>query len=70
FSVPSPAGLSSTYERPAVVTDDGLVVQVQPDFNAALFRAMVTINGGEQITENRDQWKLISDGRERAEKKP
>ena len=66
----SPRGVSSKYDRPAIVTLDDNVRRLSPSIGPDVFRALFTIDGGEPIGEGPDGWDLIPDGRLRPVTKP
>jgi hypothetical protein len=65
FSVPSAAGISSPYIDSAVVMADGRVVRLKNNLDPQVLRAMLTVQGGEQLREDEESWTWLSDGRER-----
>ena len=69
FRIDSPNGVSSWYERPAVVTAGGTVRTLAPEMTPAALRAALTVAGGEQIAVAAGGWTVIADGRDR-ERKP
>jgi hypothetical protein len=65
FAVHNPRGISSPHEEPAVVTLSGSPWQVNKELTAETLRALLTIQGGERLTETPQGWKLLPDGRQR-----
>jgi hypothetical protein len=67
FTINSPRGLSSKYVEPAVAMMDGGIRRFEKDLAPDVFRAMLTISGGERIVEDEAAgWHLLPDGRQRA----
>ena len=65
FQLNTPQGISSKYEKPAVVMLDGSLHQLGSDLTADKLRALLTANGGEKVQESAAGWALLPDGRER-----
>lgn len=64
--VNSPAGVSSPYTRPAVATLDGGLHSLRPDLRPEVLRALLTIDGKEQLADDgRGGWDFLPDGRDR-----
>ncbi len=63
FVVNSPEGVSSKYLSPAVVMADGSLRKLQEGLAEDIFKAMMTVDGGEKISREGDRWSLLSDGR-------
>ena len=63
WSLGSPQGISTKYKEPAVATLDGAIRRLSPKIKPDVLRALVTIDGGEPISESPDGWDLIPDGR-------
>lgn len=70
FTVNDPAGVSSWYTHPAVVTADDSVRRLSPGLSPDDLRALLTVSGGEAAT-GIEGWTDLPDGRlrERAEPK-
>ena len=66
FTIPDPNGVSSKYLEPAVVMADDSLLRLARGFPSEVFRAMLTINGGETLQNDGDTWSVLGDGRERA----
>ena len=64
FQINSPAGVSSVYEDPAVVTDSGQVYRLG-DVSKETLRAFLTANGGEVVPKLDEAIGPLSDGRDR-----
>lgn len=63
----SPGGVSSPYENPAVVTVGGYVHRLRSTLQPTVLRALLTINGGENLDPNGlNGWDLLPDGRDRS----
>jgi hypothetical protein len=58
-----PRGVSTKYDRPAVVTLDGSVRALEPTISPETLRALFTIRGGERVESGEGGWRLIPDGR-------
>ena len=65
FEINSPDGISSKYVDPAVVLLDARVRRLRQDLQPATLKAMLTIAGGERISEGPDGWSMLRDGRDR-----
>jgi len=65
WAVNSPRGISSKYDAPAAVFLDGTVRRLRPTIAPEVLRALVTIDGGEQVSEQGGHWELLPDGRNR-----
>jgi hypothetical protein len=66
WTVNSPKGISSKYDRPAVLMANYSVVRVSPGLSPATLRAMATVAGGELVSGGGDgTWDVIPDGRDR-----
>ena len=65
YEVNSPDGVSSRYVDSAVVLLDGSVRRLQQDLQPATLKAMLTIAGGENISEGPAASSLLPDGRDR-----
>lgn len=65
FELQHPHGVSSRYTKPAVAMADGSVRSVEPGLDPAALRAMLTANGGEQLSDEGGRWQVIEDGRDR-----
>lgn len=63
--VNSPRGLSSKYRTPAVVLADGSLRELQPSLPEGVLRALLTAQGGEELVQEGDSWRRLSDGRRR-----
>ena len=59
----SPAGVSSRYRDPAVVTVADSVVRLTPDLAPATLRALLTVAGGERLARTAGGWEPLADGR-------
>ena len=71
FTIGSPQGLSSKYVDPAVVMMDGRIRRFEKRLPADVFRAMLTINGGERLVDDETAgWYLLQDGRQRPMRVP
>jgi len=70
FELNQPNGLGSKYEDPAVLMADFFVRKVHRRMPEKLFRALLTVNGQEPVDTSTKYWKLLSDGRLRAERDP
>lgn len=66
FRVNSPKGVSSKYEDAAVAMLDGSLYRLEKDLQAATLRALLTVNGGENVQQKGARWALLPDGRNRA----
>lgn len=64
----SPNGVSSKYLDPAVVLLDHSLRRLEDDLSEDVFRALLTVNGGEQLSEEGRSWRLLPDGRLRQER--
>lgn len=67
--VNDPQGLSSKYLSPGVLMVDGSLRHLDEGLPEDVFRAMLTADGGEQLTREGDTWHLMEDGRLRPERK-
>jgi hypothetical protein len=64
--VNSPAGVSSPYTRPGVAMADGSLSSLRPELDPTVLRALLTINGNEQLGEGGPGgWEFLPDGRDR-----
>jgi hypothetical protein len=63
FELHDPRGVSSKYDRPAVVTLAGSVMALGPTVSPDALRALFTIRGGERVESGEGGWRLIPDGR-------
>lgn len=64
--VNSPAGVSSPYDRPGVAMLDGSLHSLRPELRPEVLRALLTINGKEQLTDDGPGgWEFLPDGRDR-----
>ncbi|MEZ6142448.1 MAG: DUF1559 domain-containing protein [Zavarzinella sp.] len=71
LKVNSPAGVSSPYLNPGVVTVNGQVFSLRPTIQQDVLRAFFTINGKENLQQNqKGDWELLSDGRNRLRLEP
>ena len=65
WAINSPRGISSKYDAPAAVFLDGSVRRLNPAIRPEVLRALVTIDGGEQVSEHGGHWEFLPDGRNR-----
>jgi hypothetical protein len=66
FTLNAPGGIGSVYDRPAVVTVDDAVRQLDDAISPETLRALLTVAGGEAVEETAErQWRLLPDGRNR-----
>jgi hypothetical protein len=66
FTLNSAQGISTRYVDPAVAMADGSVVRLTKTMEPATLRAMLTINGGEEVVWRPESgWHLLPDGRQR-----
>jgi prepilin-type N-terminal cleavage/methylation domain-containing protein len=65
YEINSATGVSSKYLAPAVVMLDGSLKRLKEELTKSTFRALMTVNGGENISEEGSGWRLLSDGRMR-----
>lgn len=66
MNINSPLGISSPYDSPAVATLDYGLLWLKPTLQPDVLRAMLTINGGESLSQNDEgDWTLLADGRDR-----
>jgi hypothetical protein len=70
WTINSPKGISSKYDAPAAVMLDGSVRRLSPAISAEALRALITIDGGEEVVEQDGTWQLLPDGRKRPVTKP
>lgn len=63
MQIDSRRGISSPHVAPAVAMLDGSVRTLSLDLPADVLRAMITIDGGEQLQDEGEYWTLIPDGR-------
>jgi len=63
FQVNSPMCISSKYLKPAAVMLDGTLRKLDADLPVDVLRALLTVNGGEQLTAEGEHWQLLPDGR-------
>jgi hypothetical protein len=70
YEVNNAAGVSSKYLAPAVVMLDGSLKRLKEELPEDAFRALTTVNGGENISEQGNGWRLLSDGRLRPPREP
>lgn len=68
FEVNHPKGVSSKYETPAVAMLDGSLRKLEVELPSDVFKAMLTVNGGEPLAATGDTWRLLFDGRSRQER--
>lgn len=68
LQVNSPNGVSSKYQAPAVVLLDDSLRRLEDELTEDVFRALLTVNGGEHLAESGDSWKILTDGRLRQER--
>jgi len=68
FDVPHPNGVSSKYSDSAVVMADGILLSLTEEFPPDVLQAMLTIDGGEELREERRAWSVLADGRDRESK--
>lgn len=68
LQVNDPMGLSSKYLSPGALMADGSLRQLDENLPEDVFRAMLTADGGEQLTLEGDTWHLMQDGRLRPER--
>lgn len=66
--VNDPKGVSSKYLAPAVAMLDDSLRRLEDELPENVFRAMLTVNGGERIESTGDGWRLLPDGRLRVER--
>ena len=70
FKLDSPKEISSRYVDPAVVMVDCTIYRLTKKVEPETLRAMLTINGGEDVTWGQEKgWHLLPDGRLRPEAK-
>ncbi len=69
FRVNDPEGVSSKYLAPAVTMFNGSVRRLEEELPEDVLRAMLTVNGGEELTSSGDNWQRLTDGRLREERK-
>lgn len=65
FDLQHPHGISSPYRLPGAVMADGSVRTLKPGLSPAALRAMLTADGGGQLSDAEGQWQVIEDGRDR-----
>jgi hypothetical protein len=65
FQLQRPNGISSPYQTPAVAMADGSVCSLGPELTPATLHALLTADGGEQLTGGGGDWQVIEDGRNR-----
>jgi hypothetical protein len=66
FELQQPNGVSSPYRVPGVAMADGSVRSLNPDLTPDELRAMLTVNGGEHLTDAESaRAPVIDDGRNR-----
>jgi hypothetical protein len=71
FTLNNPKGISTRYVDPAVAMLDSTVLRLTTDIKPETLRAMLTINGGEEVLWNAERgWHLLPDGRQRAVSQP
>lgn len=70
LKINSPDGVSSKYLTPAAAMLDGSVAGLDEDLSPDTFRALLTADGGEPLRSTGNGWRLIPDGRLRAEQAP
>lgn len=70
FRIDSPAGVSSWYRGPAVVTAEGGVRKLSVDMPPETLRAALTVAGGEALSDMPSGWSALADGRDRERKIP
>jgi Protein of unknown function (DUF1559) len=68
FVVNNPKGVSSKYLAPAVAMLDDSLRRLEDELPESVFRAMLTVNGGELIESTGKGWRLLPDGRLREER--
>ena len=67
FKLNDPRGVSSPYDSPAVVMLDNSLRRLEDELPSAVFRALLSVDGGEQLTSTDGAWRLLLDGRKREE---
>ena len=70
WTINSPGGISSKYDAPAVVMLDGSVRRLSLQIAPEVLKALATIAGGEKLSDNNGEWKVIPDGRLRPVTEP
>jgi hypothetical protein len=71
FTLNSARGISSRYVDPAVAMGDGIVIRLTKEMEPATLRAMLTINGGQNVGwDEKRGWHLLPDGRQRPVAEP
>ncbi len=65
WTVNSPNGVSSKYDRPAVLTLEFSVVRLSRTLAPTTLRALATIDGREPLSGPGPDWEVIPDGRDR-----
>ncbi|MBP3956575.1 DUF1559 domain-containing protein [Gemmata sp. G18] len=68
FRVDTPEGVSSWYKKPGVVTTEGSILRLSKETTPEALRAALTVNGGETIARDAENWTVIPDGRARERK--
>jgi len=66
WRINSPQGISSKYDEPAVAMLDCTLRKLGDELPEDTLRALLTVNGGEQLADEGDTWRLLPDGRLRA----
>jgi Protein of unknown function (DUF1559) len=64
-----PQGVSSKYLAPAVAMLDDTIRRLNDELPQSVFKAMLTVNGGELIEPTGKGWRLLPDGRMREERR-
>lgn len=65
WTVNDPAGVSSKYDKAAVVMLDGSLRKLEPTLTKEILQALLTVSGGEQLESTGEGWRFLSDGRMR-----
>jgi len=63
WTINSPNGISSKYDAPAVAMLDGSVRRLSLKIAPEVLKALATIDGGEKLSDEAGEWKMIPDGR-------
>jgi len=70
WTINSPNGISSKYDAPAVVMLDGSVRTLSLKITPEVLKALATIDGGEKLSDENGDWRIIPDGRLRPVTEP
>jgi hypothetical protein len=65
FRINNPNGISSWYDEPAVAMVDSSVHRLKRNIKPDVLRALLTINGSEELQQGNSGWEFLGDGRYR-----